>query len=381
MIVGVPLESEDGERRVALVPSFVPVLAKSGFEVLVQKSAGQRAGFLDVAYEQAGARLAMEEKELFASADVVLKVGSNSIRPELLRAGQIVLGLLDPLGSPETVKLHAEKGVTSFALELLPRITRAQPMDALSSMATIAGYKAVLIAASALDKIHPMMITAAGTITPAKVFVVGAGVAGLQAIATARRLGASVQAYDVRPAVKEQVESLEAKFVEMELDSGDSETSGGYAKEMGEDFYRRQREMMTQVVAESDAVITTAALPGKKAPVLITKEMVEGMRPGAVVLDMAAETGGNCELTNLGETVEANGVKVIGPINLPGSVPYHASQMYSKNVSEFAQNLIEDGQLCINLEDPIISDSLLTHEGKIVNARVREMLGLEATQD
>ena len=381
MIVGVLLESSQGERRVALIPAFVPVLAKAGLEVLVQKGAGEQAGFLDNAYEQQGAKLAKDQTQLFASADVILNVNSNSTNPALLRSGQIVLGLLNPLGTPETAKALAGKGVTSFALELLPRITRAQPMDALSSMATIAGYKVVLIAASALNKIYSMMITAAGTITPAKVFVVGAGVAGLQAIATARRLGAAVKAYDVRPAVKEQVETLEAKFVELDLETEAAETSGGYAQAMGEEFYRRQREMMTQVVAESDAVITTAAVPGKKAPVLITKEMVKGMRPGAVILDMAAETGGNCELTKPGETIEANGVKIIGPVNLPATVPYHASQMYSKNVSEFLQNLIKDGKLSINMEDQIIRDSLLTHEGEIVNAQVRELLGLAKRQN
>lgn len=377
MVVGVPLESANGERRVSLVPSFVPILAKSGFKILIQKSAGDQAGFLDEDYQKTGAQFANEEEELFAASDIIVKVSDNSISPSLLRPGQIILGLLNPLGSPKIAELYAEKEVTSFALELLPRITRAQSMDALSSMATIAGYKAVLLAASALDKIHPMMITAAGTIAPARVFVIGAGVAGLQAIATARRLGAAVQAYDVRPAVKEQVESLGAKFVEMELETGNSETSGGYAKEMGEEFYRRQREMMTRVVSESDAVITTAAVPGKRAPILVTRKMVEGMRSGAVILDMAAETGGNCELTNRGETVELNGVKVIGPVNLPGSIPHHASQMYSKNISEFLQNLLEKGEVSINTEDPIIKDSLLTHRGKIINERVREILGLE----
>ena len=363
------------------MPSFVPILAKSGFGILIQKSAGNQAGFLDEAYKKAGAQFADEEEELFASSDIVVKVSDNPISPSLLRPGQIILGLLNPLGSPKTVELYAKKEVTSFALELLPRITRAQSMDALSSMATIAGYKAVILAASALDKIHPMMITAAGTIAPARVFVIGAGVAGLQAIATARRLGAAVQAYDVRPAVKEQVESLGAKFVEMKLETEDSETSGGYAKEMGEEFYRRQREMMTRVVAESDAVITTAAVPGKRAPTLITRTMVEGMRPGAVILDMAAETGGNCELTNRGETIELNGVKVIGPVNLPGSIPHHASQMYSKNISEFLQNLLQNGEVSLNTEDPIIKDSLLTHRGEITSNRIREILGLEETQN
>lgn len=379
MIVGVPLESNQNERRVALVPAFVSTITRVGLDVVVQKGAGEKAGFSDATYESQGATLIADPKQLFARADIVLKVNSNEQENELdlLRSGQIVLGLLNPLAVPEAAKALAGKGVTAFALELLPRITRAQPMDALSSMATIAGYKAVLLAAAALNKIYPMMITAAGTITPARVFVVGAGVAGLQAIATARRLGAAVQAYDLRPAVKEQVESLEAKFVELDLETEDAETAAGYAKAMDEEFYRRQREMMTKVVAESDVVITTAAVPGKKAPVLITEEMVKGMRPGTVILDLAAESGGNCELTTPGKTVEANGVTVIGPINLSSTIPYHASQMYSKNVSEFLLNLFKDGELSLNMEDQIIHDTLLTKDGEVVNAQVRELLGLE----
>jgi NAD(P) transhydrogenase subunit alpha len=383
MIVGVPVESYPNERRVALIPAFVPTLAKAGLEVIVEPGAGEKAGFPDASYKEQGARLASDRRQLFSSVDVVLRVHGFSVERdsdradlELIRSGQVVLGLLNPLGSPKTVQELAKRGVTAFALELLPRISRAQPMDALSSMATIAGYKAVLLAAASLNKIYPMMITAAGTITPARVFVVGAGVAGLQAIATARRLGAAVQAYDVRPAVKEQVESLEAKFLELELDTGDAETSGGYAKAMDEDFYRRQREMMIKAVAESDAVITTAAIPGKKAPILITEEMVKGMRPGSVILDLAAESGGNCELTKPGETVETHGVSIIGPINLPSTIPYHASQMYAKNVTEFLNNLCKDGELRLNLEDQIINDTLLTHAGEVVNSRVRELLKL-----
>ena len=267
-------------------------------------------------------------------------------------------------------------GVTAFALELLPRIGRAQSMDALTAMATVAGYKAALLAAGALPRIYPMMITAAGTITPARVFVVGAGVAGLQAIATSHRLGAVVQAYDVRPAVKEQVESLGARFLELKLQTEEAEASGGYAQTMGEEFYRRQREMMTQVVAESDVVITTAAIPGSKAPVLVTKEMVNGMRPGSVIVDLAAEGGGNCELTRPGETMEADGVTIMGPLNLPSTIPYNASQMYSRNVTAFLQNLIKDGELRLDRDDPIIRDTLLTHQGEVVNPRVRELLGL-----
>ncbi len=380
MIIGIPLESYQHERRVALVPAVVRTLVKAGLQVLVEKGAGENAGFPDAAYEEQGARLAPDRTQLFSSADVLLQVHGLSANPgselELFRASQIVVGLLNPYGSLEAVRQLATKGVTAFALELLPRISRAQPMDALTAMATLAGYKAVLMAAETLNKIFPMMMTAAGTITPSKVFVVGAGVAGLQAIATAWRLGAVVLAYDVRPAVKEQVESLGAKFVELPLESAGAETAGGYAKALGEEFYRRQREMMAQVVAESDVVITTAAIPGKKAPILITAAMVQGMRPGSVIVDLAAETGGNCELTRVGETVEVHGVTIIGPANLPSTIPYHASMMYANNIAAFLQNLVQNGELRLNLEDPIIRDTLLTHKGEVVNAQVRELLGL-----
>jgi NAD(P) transhydrogenase subunit alpha len=379
MIIGVPLESYSNERRVALVPAVVPTLVKAGLQVLMEKGAGENAGFPDAAYEAQGARLAPIRAQLFSSADVLLQAHGLSATPgtefELFRSGQLVVGLLNPYGSLEAVRQLAAKGVTAFALELLPRISRAQPMDALTAMATLSGYKAVLLAAETLNKIFPMMMTAAGTITPAKVFVVGAGVAGLQAIATAWRLGAVVLAYDVRPAVKEQVESLGAKFVELPLESADAETAGGYAKAMGEEFYRRQREMMARVVTESDVVITTAAVPGKKAPILITAAMVQGMRLGSVIVDLAAETGGNCELTRPGETVEVHGVTIIGPINLPSTIPYHASMMYANNLAAFLQNLVQDGEVRLNLEDPIIRDTLLTHKGEVINPQVRELLG------
>jgi NAD(P) transhydrogenase subunit alpha len=383
MIIGVPRESSSHERRVALVPALVPVLGKAGLEVLIEKGAGENAGFLDAEYENQGARLVADRSQLFFSADVLIQVHGLSANPdaevELLRLGQIVVGLLNPFGALEAVRKLAARGVTAFALELLPRISRAQQMDVLSAMATIAGYKSVLLAAGALQKMFPMMITAAGTITPAKVFVVGAGVAGLQAIATARRLGAVVQAYDVRPVVKEQVESLGAKFVELKLETVEAEAAGGYAKEMGEEFYRRQREMMMRVVAESDVVITTAAVPGKKAPILVTKEMVQGMRPGSIIVDLAAETGGNCELTRPGETVAVHGIFILGPVNLPATVPYHASQMYAKNVTAFLRNLVKDGELRLNLEDPIIRETLLTHKGEVVNSQVRDLLGMAVT--
>jgi len=299
---------------------------------------------------------------------------------ELTREGQAVVAFLEPLSAAESVKKLAERRLKAFAMELMPRITRAQSMDALSSLATVAGYKAVLLAADHLPRMFPMMMTAAGTVSPARVFVIGAGVAGLQAIATARRLGAVVSAYDVRPAVKEQVESLGGKFVELELETVESEDKGGYAKAMDEEFYRKQREMMTRVVAENHVVITTAAVPGKKAPVLITEEMVKGMTPGSVIVDLAAERGGNCELTRAGETALSHGVTIIGPINLPATVPYHSSQMYSKNISTFLLHLVKEGELVIDLSDEITRETLLTLDGEVLNPRVREILGMPALE-
>ena len=387
MIVGVPVETYPNEKRVALIPAVIPALLKLEIEVHLQKGAGENAGYLDADYENKGAKLVSDRAGIFSSADVLLGVNSLGANLEadsdsinLLRSGQIIIGLLNPLGSPEYAQKLAAIGVDAFALELLPRIARAQPMDVLSSMASIAGYKSVLLAAEALNKLFPMMITAAGTITPANVFVVGVGVAGLQGIATAKRLGAVIRAYDVRPAVKEQVESLGAKFVEMELDTEESETSGGYAKAMDEEFYRRQREMMTQVVAESDVVITTALIPGKKAPILITEEMVKGMSTGSVIVDLAAEGGGNCELTKSGETIEAYGVQIIGTENLASTIPHHASQMYAKNLTAFLNILVENGGLNINMDDEIIRDTLLTYRGEVVNPRVKELLGMSESQ-
>ena len=383
MIIGIPVESYPEECRVALIPASVPVLMKAGLKVLVETGAGDLAGFPDAEYQEQGALLIPDRSQLFSSADVLLQVhglGANRdsglVDLELTRSGQAVVGFFDPLGAPERAAKIAERGITAFALELVPRISRAQPMDVLTSMATVSGYKAVLIAAETHKRMFPMMITAAGTITPARVLVVGAGVAGLQAIATARRLGAVVQSYDVRPAVKEQVESLGARFLELKLETEKAEGTGGYAKTMGEDFYRRQREMMTTVVAESDVVITTAAIPGKKSPILITELMVQGMRPGSIIVDLAAEGGGNCELTRPGEPVEHNGILILGPLNLASTLPYHASQMYARNVTSFVKNLVEDGELRLNLEDPIIRDTLLTNRGEVVNPRVRELVGM-----
>ncbi len=386
MIAGVPAETYPGERRVSLTPAAVPALIKIGLEVHIEKGAGANAGFPDDMYEDQGAHVSPERSQLFSLADMILLVHGPGANPEagyadveLARSGQVMLGLLNPLGAPDEVHKLADRGVTAFALELIPRISRSQPMDALTSMATVMGYKASLMAADTLPKMYPMMMTAAGTINPAHVLVLGAGVAGLQAIATSRRLGAVVQAYDIRPAVKEQVESLGGKFLELELQTREAEGAGGYAQAMDEEFYRLQRELMTKAVAESDVVIATAAVPGRKAPTLITEEMVQAMRPGSIIVDLAAESGGNCELTRPGETVELYGISIMGPINLPSTIPYHTSQMYARNLTAFIQNLVKDGEVHLNLEDQIIHDTLLTHQGEVVNSRIRELLGLPVT--
>ncbi len=379
--IGVPKERFPGDRRVSLIPANIPALAKAGLDVLVESGAGTDAGFPDQEYTDKGARLISNRSDLFAASDVILMVrgpGSNLENGaediKLLKKGQAFLAMLNPLGQPTVVQQLADAGATAFSMELMPRITRAQSMDVLSSMATIAGYKAVLIAADHLPRMFPMFMTAAGTVAPARVLVVGAGVAGLQAIATAKRLGAVVQGYDIRPAVREQVESLGAKFVRLEIDASQSEDKGGYAKAMDEEFYKRQRILMARVVANNDVVITTAAVPGKKAPVLITEEMVAGMTPGSVVVDLAAEQGGNCSLTKPGETVVVKGVSIIGPVNLPASVPYHASQMYAKNIQTFLLHLIKDKQLTLDLGDEITSETLLTKEGAVVHPKVKELL-------
>lgn len=385
MIVGVPRESFPGERRVALVPVVLPSLQKAGLEVVIEAGAGAEAGYPDSTYVEKGAKILAHRAEVFRSADIVVQVlchGSNDKTGKadlpLLRRGQVLIGFLRPQGSLSTVKEVAATGVTSFSIELMPRTTRAQSMDALSSMATICGYKSVLIAADVLPRLFPMLTTAAGTITPARVFVIGAGVAGLQAIATARRLGAVISAYDVRPAAKEQIHSLGGRFVELPIEAKDAEDAGGYARAQDEAFYRRQRGLLASVVAESDVVITAAVIPGKKSPVLVTREMVESMAPGSVIVDLAAERGGNCELTTSGEKVVEHGVTIIGGINLASSVPYHASQMYSRNVSAFLLHLVKQGKLELNLEDEITRDTLLTRGGEVVNARVREFFSLPA---
>ncbi len=385
MIVGVARESYPGERRVALVPSVVPNLVKAGLEVVVEAGAGQEAGYTDAQYLEKGAKILPDRAAVFSAADILVQVlgyGANDVNGEadlpLLRKEQILIGFLRPLGAIDTVQQIAATGVTSFSVELVPRTTRAQSMDALSSMATISGYKAVLVAANTLPKIFPMMTTAAGTITPARVLIMGVGVAGLQAIATARRLGAVVSAYDLRPAVKEQVLSLGGRFVELPLEAKDAQDARGYGTAQDETFYARQRELLSKVVGESDVVITTAVVPGKKAPVLVTAAMVKGMAPGSVIFDLAAERGGNCELTRPGQTVVEEGVTIMGPINLASSVPYHASQMYSKNISAFLLLLVKEGKLQLNMQDEIIRETLLTRGGEVVHGRVREFFTLPA---
>jgi len=385
MLVGVPREIFPGERRVALVPAVVPNLKKAGLEVILEAGAGAEAGYPDAEYTAKGATLAADRTEVFAKADIILQVlshGSNDRTGKgdlpLLRKGQVLIGFLRPMGDVHTVQDIAAAGATSFSVELMPRTTRAQSMDALSSMGTICGYKAVVLAADTLPRLFPMLTTAAGTITPARVLVMGAGVAGLQAIATARRLGAVVSAYDLRPAVKEQVQSLGGRFVELDIEAKDAQDAGGYAKAQDESFYQRQRDLLGKVVAQQDVVITAAVIPGKKSPVLVTKEMVEAMAPGSVIVDLAAERGGNCELTRMEEKIVEHGVSIIGTINLASAVPYHASQMYAKNLTNFLLNMVKDGQLSLNMDDEIVRSTLVTQGGEIVNPRIREFFSLPA---
>jgi NAD(P) transhydrogenase subunit alpha len=381
----VPKEIYPGERRVALVPAVLPTLTKAGFEVHIQAGAGIEAGYPDSVYSDKGAKIVGDRAAVFSAADIVAQVlcyGSNDKTGEqdlaLFRRNQILVGFLRPFGAAEVVEQIAQTGVTAFSVELMPRTTRAQSMDALSSMATVSGYKAVLVAADSHPRIFPMLTTAAGTVTPARVLVIGVGVAGLQALATARRLGAVISAYDVRPAVKEQVQSLGGRFVELPIEAKDAQDARGYARAQDEDFYRRQRELLGKTVQESDVVITTAVIPGKKAPVLVTEEMVKGMAPGSVVVDLAAERGGNCDITEAGQSVVKHGVTIIGPINLASEVPYHASMMYARNITAFLTYVIKDQKLNLNLSDQIVSDTLLTHAGEIVQERVREFFTLPA---
>jgi proton-translocating NAD(P)+ transhydrogenase subunit alpha len=380
MKAGVLKETWPGETRVAVVPGVVPALVKAGVEVLFEPGAGDAAGFPDAQYAEKGAVVAPRDAVL-AEATLLLSVrsfseGGDADAISRLQPRQVVIGFLDPLQRPEGATALAGRGVTSFALELVPRISRAQSMDALSSTATMVGYKAVLLAADTLPRMMPMLMTAAGTVAPARVFVIGAGVAGLQAIATARRLGAVVEAYDVRPAVKDQILSLGAKFVELPLETAGAEDTGGYAKAQDEGFYRRQRELLTRVVAESDVVISAAAVPGKRAPVLVTGEMLMRMRPGSVVVDLAAEQGGNCEASEPGKDVLRHGVRVLAPLSLATTIPHHASQLYARNVANFVVNMVKKGELPLDTDDEIVRDSMLTRAGVVVHPRVREALGL-----
>jgi NAD(P) transhydrogenase subunit alpha len=383
LIIGVPKEIYPGERRVSLVPLVVPTLTKAGFEVAVQSCAGADAGYPDNLYTDKGAKIVPTRAELFQTADIITQVlcyGANDVTGKadipLLRRDQILVGFLRPLGALEVVQQIAATGAMAFAVELMPRTTRAQAMDALSTMASIAGYKSVLITADTLPRILPMMTTAAGTVTPARVLILGVGVAGLQAIATARRLGAVVSAYDVRPAVKEQVQSLGGRFVELPIEAANAQDARGYATAQDESFYQRQRELLGKVVAENDIVITTAVIPGKKAPVLVTADMVKGMIPGSVILDLAAERGGNCEMTKPGETSMQHGVTMIGRFNIAGTAPYHASQLYARNLTNFLLHIVKEQKLVLNLEDEIVRDTLLTKGGEVANARVREFFSL-----
>lgn len=385
MKIAIAKEIEVGERRVAVIPDTVARLVKQGLEVLVEAGAGERAYFPDADYEAAGARIVHDAAQLWGEADILLKVGPPQEREDgrlevnLLREGAVLISFLNPLGTPEVIQHLAERKVTAFSMEMIPRSSRAQSMDALSSQAGVAGYKATLIAAAALPKFFPMLTTAAGTIAPAKVFVMGAGVAGLQAIATARRLGAVVEAFDIRPAVKEEVQSLGAKFVEVKLEE-DTVAAGGYAKEVSEAAKQRSREVVTEHVRQSDVVITTAQVPGKKAPLLVTEEMVSQMKPGSVIVDLAAEQGGNCACTEPGKDVVHHGVTIIGTINLPASMPIHASQMYAKNLLTLVQYLVKDGALQLNFEDDIVNSACVVHAGEIRNQRVREALGSNSPQ-
>ena len=383
MKVGVLRETYPGENRVALVPAVLASLKKGGIDVVLEAGAGMASGYPDAEYANKGAQVVASRSQVFQESDCIVQVRMLGANPhegkadlQLFRNGQMVMGTAEALTNISSVQELASLGVTSFALELMPRITRAQSMDILSSMGTVAGYKGVLLAANSLPKMFPMLMTAAGTVTPAKVLIIGAGVAGLQAISVARRLGAAVEAYDIRPAVKEQILSLGAKFVELPLETGEAEDKGGYAKAQDEAFYKKQRELLKQVISTSDVVIATAAVPGKKAPILIAEDMVAGMAPGSVIVDLAAERGGNCELTKPGQTIVAHGVTIHGPENLSATVPFHASQMYAKNVATFLLHLVKKGEVKLDMNDEITKETMMTRGGEVVLPRLRETLGL-----
>lgn len=384
MTIAIPKETRPGEKRVALTPANVTVLTKMGIEVLVQHGAGEASGYLDEEYTKAGASIENDRASLFNKAKIIVHIqapGANTVNGDedlaQYQKDQVVIGMMDPLAAFDYAPKFAEKGVTAFAMELIPRITRAQSMDILSSMATIAGYKAVLMSASYSPRMFPMLMTAAGTVKPARVLIMGVGVAGLQACATAKRLGAVVEAYDVRPAAREQILSVGAKPITLDLDAEQTEDKGGYAKEQSEEFLAKQRELMAEVLSEQDVVITTAAVPGAKSPILVTTEMVKRMKPGAVIIDLAAERGGNCELTQLGEVIVEYGVTIVGPENVPSTTPYHASQMYGKNVENLLKLLHDkEGNLNIDFEDEIVRETVVAHQGEVPHARMRSLLGL-----
>jgi NAD(P) transhydrogenase subunit alpha len=384
VIIGIPSEIKPGEERVAMSPANVQSLTDKSVQVLFQTNAGSSAGYPNAEYTAAGATLTDDRAEIFAKADIVLQVqsfGSNNDNSASdlasLRKGQLVIGMMDPLAAPQAAQAVADKGASAIALELVPRISRAQSMDVLSSMATLSGYKAVLMGASAAQRIFPMLMTAAGTLQPARVLIMGVGVAGLQACATAKRLGGVVEAYDVRPAAREQIISVGAKPIELDLDTDESEGAGGYAKEQGEDFLRRQRELLTAVVAEQDIIITTAAIPGAKSPILVTEDMVKAMKPGSVIVDLAAERGGNCDLTEQGKTVIAHGVTILGPENVPSELAYHASQMYGKNMQTLLELILDDqGNLNLDFNDEIVAGTVVAHNGEVPHPYMRKLLHL-----
>lgn len=372
--IAIPREIAAGETRVALIPSLVPGLVRDKYELLVQQGAGLGAAFSDELYTKAGARIVNDAKSLYDQADIVFKVQAPTKQEvSMMREGSMYIGFLAPLAFPDTVTAFTQRRITSFSMEYIPRITRAQSMDALSSMATVAGYKAVLLATEKLGKMFPLLMTAAGTVPPATVLILGAGVAGLQAIATAKRLGAKVEAFDVRPAVKEQVKSLGATFLEMEI-TENLETAGGYAKEQSEDFLRKQKEMLSGRMPKVNVVISTAQVFGKRAPILITADMVKLMQPGAVIVDLAAEQGGNCELTEAGKTIEKHGVIIIGAINLPATIPVDASMMYSKNVLNLFKHLYPKPDSTPDFNDEIVKGACMTRDGELVNMSIREAL-------
>ncbi len=368
VIVGVPAETDPDETRVALVPPVAADLVNEGFDVCVRSGAGDAADWSDEAYREAGCTVVADQADVFERSDLVVRVnglgGTAAADLDSYRSGQTVVGLLGPYDLDNELEVLADRGVTAFALELMPRISRAQSMDALSSMSSIGGYKSTIVAAERLPKMFPLQMTAAGTVQPAEVFVIGAGVAGLQAIATAERLGASVRAYDIRLEAREEVQSLGADFVELDLETEGSGDDEGYAREMDEEFYRQQRKELTRVVGESDVVITTAAIPGKPAPELVTEEMVAGMEPGSVIVDLSAATGGNCELTVPDETIDHDGVEIYGPTNLPATVAHHASQLYSNNVYNFIQNMFDDERR-LETDDEVVESTMLTHDGAV----------------